>query len=395
MRHTQFSVLATLLSLTMLAGCAPSENKKGPEVFYPDPPDLARIQYLTSFNGVKDLQKTSAFEKFIVGKENTGTLDKPYGVAMFEGKIYVCDTNATVMVFDLKEKTFGQLQGAQGMGKLVQPINISLGPDGTKYVADAVREQILVYDKNDFYVRAYSMGVPGEWRPVDAAAFEDRVYVADTQNGEIKVFDKQSGKLVKRFGKDGDPTEWLQFPTNLAFDSSGYLYVSDTGRFQIVKYDRDGHVIGRIGEMGREAGTFSRPRGIAVDRQGRLYAVDAAFDNVQLFDKQGKLLLSFAKAGITPGDLYLPAKIAIDYGGSQYFRQYIDPNFEAEYIILVTSQFGDKKVNVYAFGQEKGKRYPTDEELQKELDDKIKKYKQEHPEKEEKKAGEETKKSAP
>ena len=27
-------------------------------------------------------------------------LDKPYGVAMYDGKIYVCDTNATVIVLD-------------------------------------------------------------------------------------------------------------------------------------------------------------------------------------------------------------------------------------------------------------------------------------------------------
>jgi len=33
------------------------------------------------------------------------------------------------------------------------------------------------------------------------------------------------------------------------------------------------------------------------------------------------------------------------------FRKYIAPNFEAEYLILVTNQLGPNKVSIYAFGK--------------------------------------------
>jgi DNA-binding beta-propeller fold protein YncE len=273
------------------------------------------------------------------------------------------------MVFDFEKKTFGPLKGAQGMGKLVQPLNISVDSEGNKFVTDPIRGQVVMFDRNDFYVMSY--GEPGNWKPVDAAPFEDRLYVVDIKNAEIKIFDKKSGDFIKGIGQTGEPAGWLVQPTNIAFDKTGYMYISDAGRFQIVKYDRDGHLSGTVGKLGSNVGHFARPRGIAVDREGRLFAVDAAFDTVQIF-REAQLLLFFGKAGKKPGDLFLPAKVAIDYDNVRYFQDYAQPSFQIEYLLLVTSQFGDKMVNVYAFGKEKGRKYPDEEELLRELEKKMK-----------------------
>ena len=391
MRSKKLKNYRIVLIIFIVAGCgsAPMKVKQEP-VFYPEPPAAPRIQYLRSFTSALDLgAKKSAFELFITGrKEKVGVLDKPYGVAIHDGKIYVCDTNATVMVFDLKNKSFEPLQGAQGLGKLPQPLNITIDKNGNKYVTDPIRGQVVIYDKNDVYVKAF--GMAGAWKPVDAAVYEDRLYVADIQSSEIKVLDKETGDIILRLGQANDETFGkLVSPTNIAFDNEGYLYVADAGRFQVVKMDRDGHIIKSIGELGDRLGSFSRPRGIAVDRDGRLYVVDAAFDNVQIFNsKDGRLLFFFAKAGTKPGNLYLPAKIVIDYDNINYFQQYADPRFEIESILIVTSQFGNQMVNVYALGKEKGKKYPTEEELSKQIEEKKQKFMQEH-----RKEGEETEKS--
>jgi DNA-binding beta-propeller fold protein YncE len=326
---------------------------------------LPRVQYLTHFNGLKDIEQQSAFDRFVVGAKKDLQVDKPYGVAMHDGKIYVCDTNASVAVFDLKARTFRRLKGATGQGKLSQPINISIDADGTKYVADVVRGQVVAFDANDDYLMAY--GEPGAWRPVDAVPFHTRLYVADAENNLVRVFDRKSGKEIKSIGKRGDPSERLARPTNVAFDREGYLYVTDVGRFQVVKFDRDGHFKSAFGRPGDNVGHFARPKGIALDREGRLYAVDAAFNNVQIFNKEGRLLMYFGKGGEEPGDLTLPARVAIDYDNLEYFREYVQPNFQAEYLILVTSQFGDRRVNVLAFGREEGREYPTDVDLLKQI----------------------------
>ena len=375
-----------IILIVFLAGCAtpPPVIKQAP-VFYPEAPELPRLQYLTSFTSSKDLtQKKSYFNQFVTGaKEVVKRLDKPYGVAILDGKIYVCDTNAGVMVFDLNKRTLEPIQGSQGRGKLVQPINISIDKDGNKYVSDVVRQQVVVFDKNDFFVKAY--GTTGEWKPIDAVVYEDKLYVADSKNSEVKVFSLETGELMQKFGSAGDPKDRLSIPTNLAFDRDGFLYVSDTGRFQIVKLDRDGNVRGTVGSLGSQLGFFARPRGIAIDREDNLYAVDAAFDNVQIFTKEGQLLLFFGKAGKAPGDLYLPAKVVVDYKNISYFQHYAAPEFELEAIVLVTSQFGDSMVNVYALGREKGKKYPSVDDLKKLVEEKRKKLKQEKPEEAEQK----------
>jgi sugar lactone lactonase YvrE len=357
-------ILQTVLAVgvvLLLVGCASAPRKKESLIFYPPPPELPRIQFLTSFSGLKDIEEQSSFNRFVVGEKQDRRLDKPYGVGMFDGKIYVCDTNDTVVVIDLKAKTYGPLKGAAGEGRLIEPQNISIAADGTKYVADPGRGQIVVYNRDDEYIRAY--GNPDTWRPVDAAAFEDRLYVADMKVGVVKVLDLQSGEVVKTMGDKGDADSRLAMPTNLTFDREGYLYVTDVARFQVVKFDRDGHFKQAFGRLGDNLGHFARPRGTALDREGRLYAVDAAFNNVQIFSKEGWLLLFFGKAGDAEGDFLLPAKVVIDYDDLQYFKKYLQPDFEAEYLILVTSQFGPHRVNVLAFGKQKGKRYPTEQEI--------------------------------
>jgi DNA-binding beta-propeller fold protein YncE len=365
--------------LLAVAGCAaPQKIQKPATLFYPDPPDLPRIQFLTSFTGAKDIEvPKSAFDLFIIGeRESESRLDKPYGIAVHQGKIYVCDTNRTVMIFDLEKRKYGPLQGAQGMGKLIQPLNIRVDADGNKYVVDTVRRQVIVFDKNDFYAKAFS--IPREGKPVDAVPFEDRLYVTDIKNGEVVVLDIKTGSVLKAFGQ-GDPGERLHLPTNLAFDRDGILYVSDGGKFQIFKFDRDGHFRGTIGRHGSEAGAFARPRGVAVDRENRLYAVDAAFENIQIFSTEGQMFMYFGKGSLGTGGLYLPAKVAIDYENKKYFEKYVDPNFEMEYLLFVTNQFGTKMVNVYAFGKEKGKKYPKEEELAEKLRETFQKEQKEKP----------------
>jgi len=81
--------------------------------------------------------------------------------------------------------------------------------------------------------------------------------------------------------------------------------------------------------------------------------VDAAFENVQIFDKEGKLLLFFAEPGASPASLVLPAGIMIDYSLKDYFSPLIDPGFAIDYLVLVTSQYGERKLSIFGFGHKR------------------------------------------
>jgi hypothetical protein len=81
----------------------------------------------------------------------------------------------------------------------------------------------------------------------------------------------------------------------------------------------------------------------------------------------------FGGSGDKQGNLLLPAKVALDYDNVKYFERFLAPGFEPKYLILVSAQFGPRRVNVFAYGQQKGMRYPTDAELQKQLEERKKK----------------------
>lgn len=353
----------SVLAAAVLAGCAavPPETRKPQPAFYPPPPQPPRIQHLVAFSGERDFAPPAGgFAQFILGEDRTSQrLERPYGVAMFEGKLYVADSRAPgLAVFDLAQKRFSLVTGS-AQGRMKQPINVTIDADGTRYVTDTGRNQILVYDRNDRFVAAF--GAEGQLKPVDTAIAGERLYVADVRHHEVQVLDKRSGKPLFKFGKAGSKPGELFHPTNLAIGPEGDVYVVETGNFRVQRFTADGRSVRTYGEIGNVPGTFARPKGIALDRAGRMYVGDAAFQNVQIFDKDGKLLLFFGQPGEAAEGLALPAGVTIDYDNVNLFRPYADSKFALEYVILVASQFGPNKVDVFGFGKMSGVDYPQDE----------------------------------
>ncbi|UCH52455.1 MAG: hypothetical protein JSW09_07480, partial [Pseudomonadota bacterium] len=348
------AVVLTLLT----AGCATVEREPRPPVFYPPLPNPPRIQYLATFSQARDAgDKPSGFAEFVLGKEtpDSDSVRKPYGVAIHEGKILVADTRGNGYAqFDLVAKRFDFILG-RGGGAMQKPINITVDRDGTRYVTDTGRNQILSFDRNNKFLKAY--GVKDQFKPSDVAVSDNRLYVVDLQHHQIHVLDKASGKTMGKLGKAGSKDGELFQPTNIALGPDNHLYVTDTGNFRVQKLTLDGQFVASYGSIGSGIGKFARPKGVALDRDGRLYVVDAAFENVQVFDRDGKLLMFFGAPGEAPESINLPTVVTIDYDNVRLFQKYAEPKFQLEYVILVASQFGANKVNAYGFGRMEGIDY--------------------------------------
>jgi len=349
-RHT----LCAVLVLALASGC--STTKKAPKTytFFPSAPDEPRVQFLAAFSSDAELGRSPSFADFITGRPaGPGALVKPYGLALKNGKLYVCDTMAgSIQVFDIAKRR-ARLFAPRGEGRLSTPINISVDADGTRYVTDTERNQVMIYSKDDAYVGA--MGIQDEMKPTDVAITPDRLYVADVKGHSVRVYGKADRKLLFTIPRDAkEPKAKLFSPTNLAWDQHGRLLVSDLGGFAVQVYDPEGSYVRTIGQQGVAPGLFARPKGVAVDREGRVYVVDASTQVVQLFDSEGRLLMYFGQAGSsTEGELYLPAAVKVDYDHVGLFQKLAAPGFKLEYLVLVTSQFGDRKVSVYGFGSRK------------------------------------------
>lgn len=383
MRHIIRPFLLAISAVCLLAGCATHRTGAIAPVFYPPPPDPPRIQFLKTFSTSRDINPQSRFSQFILGPLSPRPIIKPYGITIHSNSIYVCDTMlGGLAVLDLEKPAMDYFVPA-GPGRLLKPINIAIAPDGTRYVADSERGQVLVFNptgdllgtigkKAERRQKASERSAepaPGkpvtdkkesadsetdsvDMRPIDVLVNSNRLFVADLKGHCVRVFDKQTLAPVMTIpaGVSTNEEAKLLSPTNLAQDQRGRLYVCDTGAFRVKLYDSDGTFIRSFGRYGNRYGELARPKGVAVDREGRVYIADAQLDAIQVFDPAGQLLISFGQPGTSPIPLILPAKVAIDYDHIKYFQKYVAPGFTLDYLLLVTSQYGERKVNVYGFG---------------------------------------------
>lgn len=319
--------------------------------FWPPYPDEPRIQFLVAYqhSGQIAERKPSALADIVYGKESSPdtAVNKPYGVEMWNGRIYTCDIRGGgVMVFDLIKKQT-RVMGTTGRETLVRPTDVAVAEDGTKYVADIGRNLVFVFDASERFVTTYGMK---DFQPAGVAVFGDRLYVTNFVKQRIEILNRFDGSPIGSIGERGDEDGKFVKPLGVEVDRAGNVYVTDVIRCKLQKFSPDGEFLLSFGTITNNIGSLVRPKHVAVDPEGLIYLVDAYFHNVQVFSPEGFILTFFGAVGVHPGSMYLPAGLTIHRGDLELFRQYIHPGFDAEYLILVTNQFTENKVAVYAFG---------------------------------------------
>ena len=350
--------LCLLASTTARAARPPKGQAPVKYIFYPPPPEKPRLQFLVSFSEERDLgQRMSKLSVFVTGaKPASKPILKPYGVVLTGNSIFVCDTTARALdILNLTNKTM-RIFAPSGMGKMGSPISLAIDAEGTRYVADTLRNQVLIYGSDDTY--RGSIGAADSLRPTGVALTGDRVYVADVKGHCIRVYGKVDHQLLFTIPRNPDAQEdkepgKLYIPANLALDQRGQVYVSDTATCRIKVYDSEGKHLRTFGTQGDMPGQFARPKGMAVDREGRIFVVDAATEVCQIFDESGKLLLFFGEPEGSAAPLNLPAGVTVDYEHVAFFQKYAAPDFVLEELVIITNQLGVKKISVYGLGHRK------------------------------------------
>jgi len=132
----------------------------------------------------------------------------------------------------------------------------------------------------------------------------------------IVVFDGQ-GKYLRSWGRG-----MFGNPHGLRVDKSGYVWVTDNGDHQVMKFTREGELLltlGVKGKAGEDDKTFNRPADISFAPNGDFYVADGYGNSrVVKFSRDGKYLLTWGKRGTAPGDFHLPHSVAVDSKGRVY-----------------------------------------------------------------------------
>ena len=355
------ALAAGLVACWLLGGCGMGQKRPeaaGP-VFFPPAPEKPRLQFLKSFSGPADLGASgpSGLEKFLLGdtQEKAGIVT-PYGLAIFDGKLYVCDVGQKrVEVLDLEKKSFGYLTEDR---RLMNPVNIAIEEDGTKYIADPTAGAVFVFDARN--ALRTMLGKELRINPIDVAIHGSNCYVTDFTSNRVVVLDKTTGREIRRIGEQGDGENQFTLISDLTVGPDGDLYVTDKVKAKIFQFDPSGNLKRTVGRLGDSIDELVRPKGIAVDSENRMWVVDAGVsvspaawstEVAKIYDSQGRLLLFFGQPGNEPGRMNLPAKIVLDRRHVNLFQSYAVPGAHIEFLVLVSNQYGAHKISVYGFGE--------------------------------------------
>ncbi len=353
--------VAALISALVAAGCATAPPKEElVRLVWPPPPLTARIEFVRSIISDEDLGKDTTFSQkllnFLGGETPApNRIVEPMGLAISDdgNRLYVSDfAQLDVFVFDFPQKTFRKIAQDQ---KLARPVGIALDGQENLYVAEQEKKGVSVFDRQGKKLRFITD--PSLERPAGIAIDRDRgkIYLADTGHTKstdhtIKIFD-MSGDLVGTIGKGkGDEPGRFLFPTYLALDDKGNLYVTDTLNSRVQMFDADGKYVKSFGQRGNAWGMFDKPKGVALDSFGNVYVADSGWSNVQIFNQKGQILLFFGGRGPIPGMLKNPTAIVIDKKNRIYVADYL--NHRVEVYQLVNTSAEDSFINPVA--QSKG-----------------------------------------
>ena len=143
------------------------------------------------------------------------------------------------------------------------------------------------------------------------------VYVSDEWLNRIAMF-SSDGEWLGAWGTQGDADGEVDQPAGIAFDSEDNLYVVDTGNNRIQKFTKDGQFLAKWGQEGSGDGEFDMPWGIGLDADNNVYIADWRNDRIQKFAPDGSFLMAFGESGSENGQFNRPADVAVDKEGLIY-----------------------------------------------------------------------------
>jgi DNA-binding beta-propeller fold protein YncE len=179
------------------------------------------------------------------------------------------------------------------------------------------------------YVTEFGRGVAAEqagadapdgrfmWPTAIALDKAGNVYVSDEWYNRISIFTKD-GDWLGKWGTPGNGDGELNRPSGMAFDADDNLYVVDSMNSRVQRFTKDGKFLAKWGMTGSGEGEFNMPWGIDIDAEGDVYVTDRRNDRVQKFTADGHFLMQFGTSGSGDGELSRPTGIAVDQSGTIY-----------------------------------------------------------------------------
>lgn len=200
-------------------------------------------------------------------------------------------------------------------GQFRDPWGVAVAGDEV-YVADSFNHRVQVFDTDGTFLRSWRAPEPyrSTFRPTGIDVDAGVVYVTDSDDD-----------VVLRFLPDGTPLGTFGTDVPAGFDAAngidargGDVYVADGSHDRIVRLHPDGSFVSTFGVTGGGPGELLFPNDVAVAPGGDVYVADSENHRIQRFTADGAYVSSFGAIGQGPYGFNLPYRVAVDEGGDVY-----------------------------------------------------------------------------
>ena len=234
----------------------------------------------------------------------------------------------------------------------LQPSDVAIGKDLRIYVLDGVNSQVKVFNENGSFLFSFGSrgNAQGQFESPLGLANDStgRIFVADTGNRRVQVF-SPDGKVQSEFTiKAAKGSQHPCDPVDLALDEQrNRIYVVDNENHKVLLYSLDTFsFIDSWGKEGDGRQDFRYPFFIAVGKNRTVFIVDVINTRVQAWDPRGKALSTIGEWGVDTGQLYRPKGVCVDSGN----RVFVSDSYVGA--IQVFNQYGSF---LSVLGDESGK----------------------------------------
>lgn len=292
------------------------------------------------------------------GTGNAASFNYPTGIAVdTAGNAYVADygnnlirkiTKAGTVTTFAGTGTAGSVNGLETSASFYFPFGVGLDVSGNVYVADYLNNSIRKINTAGVVTTLAGSGSSGSadgtgasasFRGPSAVAADavGNVYVADLHNHMIRKI--TAAGVVTTFAGNGSPGSTngtgtaasFNYPSGVAVDAAGNVYVADSGNNLIRKIDAAGMVstFAGNGTAGSANGTgtsasFNDPTSVALDAAGNVYVADYLNNSIRKIGTAGVVTTISATIGSTgiPFSFNSPISIAANVAGKLYVVNY-------------------------------------------------------------------------
>jgi sugar lactone lactonase YvrE len=221
-----------------------------------------------------------------------------------DGDLYVTDRRLrTILKYTTGGKYLGefnprlpksQLPGFKTGGVQWAPVAVAFAPDGTMYATEILNgHRLLIFSPDGVFQKSVgTVGTVNDAKtspmvfqfPNGVAYHDGLVYVADSNNRRVQVFDKQ-GNFKQIIVTQGLPrgVDFLgRFPQDTPSTAARFVVV-DTLSHDGTIWSTTGNKIVGFGEEGILEGQFSYPNGVSVGPRNRIFIADTSNGRIQVW----------------------------------------------------------------------------------------------------------------